>query len=134
MIGRMLLLKGLIIASSLGFLAFAAVVTVPSPPKPAPRSRLLLPPEELAQSPSSAPQPASVEQRYIVSSRAIRCTDDEGCTCGNSQLVWSDGTPLTAEKLTRTSIGGAPSAGVPKENLLPNGCPEGNPECHSFID
>jgi len=130
----MLLLKGLIVASSLGFLAFAALVRVPAMRKLAPRSPLLLPPAELAKSPLPEPQPAGVAQRYVVSSRAIRCTPGEGCSCGSEQWVWSDGTQLKTEELTRMGGGSPPNAGVPKENLLPNGCPVGTPECHSFID
>lgn len=103
----MLLLKGLIVASSLGFLAFAALVTVPTPPKLAPRSPLLLAPEEFASAPS--PETAGGGQRYVMSSRAIRCTADEGCLCGSEQWMWSDGTPLKAEELTRMGVGGAPN-------------------------
>jgi hypothetical protein len=97
MIGRVLL-KGFAVASSLGFLAFAAVATVPAPPAPASKSPLLLTPEELAQ---AATQPGSTERRHVVRVRAIQCTDEEGCVCGNNQWVWSDGTPPNAEELTR---------------------------------
>jgi hypothetical protein len=106
-----MLLKGLVVAASLAFCVAAVVAPFDVAPSVSVVVGPRLAPVAEANPERQPPQAPAVSapQRELVSVQTIECTEGEGCSCGSKRWVWSDGTPLSAEELTRMN---APSVGA----------------------